>query len=84
MALNTDFKILKEKRLDENTTLKVSRNIMSGRIFVEFTSKGLPKLVKQKSFQDSLYGRDEAEKFSKSIKNLDQLRESFGLKKTKQ
>ena len=80
MGTGTDFEIIKEKRIDKETTLMVTKNIMSGRIFVEFTSDN-PRIVLQKNFQDSLYGRKESEKFVKSIKSTDQLREYFGIKK---
>jgi hypothetical protein len=75
-----DFKILKEKKLDRGTLLKVSKNLMSGRIFVEFRSID-PKLVLQKNFQDSHDGKIRSEEFSRSIKNTDQLLEYFGLKR---
>ena len=80
MSIQSDFKTLKEKKIDKNTTLKVSQNLMSGRIFVEFVSQN-PNIVLQKNFQDSYYGRQESEKFSKSIRSTEQLREYFGLKK---
>lgn len=80
MPVNGDFKLIKEKKLDKNTTLKISQNLMSGRIFVEFASSD-PKVTLQKNFQDSLTGKKESEKFSKSIKNTKQLREYFGIKK---
>jgi hypothetical protein len=83
MAVNTDFKLLKEKKLDKGTTLKVSKNLMSGRIFVEFVSKD-PNITLQKNFQDSLDGKAKSEEFAKSIKSTDQLKEYFGLKKGKQ
>jgi hypothetical protein len=80
MADNTDFKMLRKKDLDKGTTLKITQNLMSGRIFVEFATEDR-KLVLQKNFQDSLDGKSESDKFSKSIKTTDQLREYFGVKK---
>jgi len=80
MADNTDFKMLRKRDLDRGTTLKVTQNLMSGRIFVEFATEDR-KLVLQKNFQDSLDGKSESEKFAKSIKSTDQLREYFGLEK---
>ena len=80
MGTGTDFKLIKEKKIDKETTLTVTKNIMSGRIFVEFTSDN-PRIILQKNFQDSLYGKNESEKFAKSIKSTDQLREYFGIKK---
>jgi hypothetical protein len=80
MSIGTDFKVIKEKRIDKETTLTVTKNIMSGRIFVEFVSDS-PRIVLQKNFQDSIFGKMESEKFAKSIKNTNQLREYFGIKK---
>lgn len=80
MATNSDFKTIKEKKIDKETTLKITKNLMSGRIFVEFASIN-PKLVLQKNFQDTREGKLKSEEFAKSIKSADQLREYFGLKK---
>lgn len=79
MPVNTDFKLIKEKKIDKDTTLKMSRNLMSGRIFVEFISNN-PRIVLQKNFQDTLDGKEQSEQFAKSIKSTKQLREYFGLK----
>ena len=76
----TDFKITKEKKLDKETTLIIKRNIMSGRIFVEFVSVN-PRIVLQKNFQDTYDGKNLSEEFAKSIKNTEQLREYFGINK---
>ena len=64
--MGSDFKILKEKKIDKQTTLKVTRNLMSGRIFVEFASKE-NNIFLQKNFQDSLDGKKKSEEFAKSI-----------------
>jgi hypothetical protein len=80
MSANSDFKLLKEKKIDKDTTLKITRSLMSGRIFVEFTSVD-PKIVLQRNFQDNYYGRLESEEFSKSIRSTEQLRERFGIRK---
>lgn len=80
MGVNPDFKLVKEKKIDKNTTLKVSKNLMSGRIFVEFSSVS-PKLLLQKNFQDSFDGKTQSEKFSKSITSTDQLLDYFGIKR---
>lgn len=79
MAANPDFKLIKEKNLDKETVLKVTKNIMSGRIFVEFACSS-PRIVLQKNYQDNLDGKKKSEEFSKSIKNTEQLKEYFGLK----
>jgi hypothetical protein len=75
---NFENKILKKKRLDKETTLKISQNEMSGRIFVEFSSENA-KLVLQKSFQNTYEGNKEAQQFAKTIENIDGLRRYFGL-----
>jgi hypothetical protein len=75
---NFENKILKKKKLDKETSLKISQNEMSGRIFVEFSSEN-GKLVVQKSFQNTYEGNKEAQAFSKTIKNMDGLRKHFGL-----
>ena len=74
-----DFKLLKKKEIDKGVTLKVTKNIMSNRIFVEFISES-PKLTLQKNFQDSLYGKIESEKFVKSISSLEDLLAYFRVK----
>ncbi len=76
MSVNPDFKLVREKKLDKDTTLTIKKNIMSGRIFVEFLSLN-PKLMLQKNFQDTYEGKKESEEFAKSIKNGNQLREYF-------
>jgi hypothetical protein len=74
-----DNKVIKKKKVDKELTLKVTKNEMSERIFVEFrTDDG--KIVLQKSFQDNYSGAAAAEEFSKSIKNLKDLRNYFGMK----
>ena len=80
MADNTDFKVIKKKEIDKGTTLKVTKNIMSGRIFVEFASLD-PKITLQKNFQDTMDGKLQSEKFAKSITSTDQLMKYFGIKK---
>jgi hypothetical protein len=80
MADNTDFKVIKKKEIDKGTTLKVTKNIMSGRIFVEFASLD-PKIILQKNFQDTIDGKLQSEKFAKSITSTDQLMKYFGIKK---
>jgi len=79
MSSNSDFTIIKERKVDKNTNLTIKKNIMSGRIFVEFVSKN-PRLVLQKNFQDTFEGKRESERFSKSIRNTQQLKEYFGIK----
>lgn len=83
MDFKEDFKLLKSKEIDTDTFLRISKNLMSGRIFVEFSCKN-PNLMIQKNFEDSLYGKKQADTFSKSIKNSDQIRKYFGIKTEKQ
>ena len=80
MSINTDFKLIKEKKVDRETTLRISQNLMNGRIFVEFKSNN-PRIILQKNFQNSFDGKIESDKFSKSIRSTQQLREYFGIKK---
>lgn len=78
MMGTNDFKTVKDKKLDKHTTLKISKNLMNGRIFVEF--KG-PNMTVQRNFQDTFYGRKESEEFSKSITCIEDLRKHLGLDK---
>lgn len=82
MDFKEDFKLIKSKEIDTDTFLRVSKNLMSGRIFVEFSCKN-PNLMIQKNFEDSLFGKKQADTFSKSIKNADQIRKYFGIKTEK-
>lgn len=79
MSVNADFKLIREKNVDKETTLKVTKNLMSGRIFVEFVSDN-PRIVLQKNFPNSLDGKNKSEEFAKSITSTNQLREYFGIK----
>jgi hypothetical protein len=75
-----DFKLLKEKELDKNTYLRITKNNMSERIFVEFICVE-PKLTIQKNFQGNHEGKKKSEEFSKTIKNTNQMLEYFGIKR---
>lgn len=77
-----DNKVLKKKKLDSETSLRVTQNEMSGRIFVDFYSED-GRLKVQKSFQDTLQGRTDAEKFQKKIKSIKDLRKYLGLPEPK-
>lgn len=76
---NLDNKILKKKKLDKETTLLISQNEINGRIFVEFCSE-TNRLKVQKSFQNTFEGKRDSETFSKTIKNIKDLRKYFGVK----
>jgi hypothetical protein len=82
MDFKEDFKLLKSKEIDTDTFLRISKNLMSGRIFVEFSCKN-PNLMIQKNFEDSLYGKKQADTFSKTFKNADQIRKYFKIKTEK-
>lgn len=79
---NFENKILKQKKLGDEANLKISQNDMSGRIFVEFSSKDR-KLVVQKSFQNTYEGTKESQAFAKTIKSIDDLKKYFGIKGSK-
>lgn len=74
-----EYKVIKKKKLDKETNLKVLRNDALRRIAVEFSSD-VCKMVIQKSFQDTYEGRAEAEEFQKTIKNTNDLKQYFGVK----
>ena len=74
-----DVKVLKKKKLDKDLSLKVTKNDATERIFVEFSSKD-GKLVIQRSFQDTYYGRLEADKFEESMKTIEDFQSYFASK----
>ena len=80
MALFIEHKTLKNKKLGEDLNLSVVLNEMAGRILVEFKSED-GKITLQKSFQNTVEGRTDSEKFQKKIKSLKDLRDYFGLNK---
>jgi hypothetical protein len=82
MTVNADFRLIREKNIDRETTLKVTQNIMSGRIFVEFSSND-PNITLQKNFQNNFDGKIKSEEFTKSITSTEQLRAYFGIRKKK-
>lgn len=78
MSRQYEKQLMKSKKLDKDTTLKISRNETAGRVFVEFSTND-KKLVVQKSFQDTYLGNKEAEEFASKIKNKKDLRKHLGL-----
>ena len=78
MTISSDFKVLRERKLDKETTLTVFKNLMSGLIFVEFACTS-PRLTLQKNFQDSLDGKRKSQEFAKTIKNTKDLKKYFGI-----
>lgn len=71
--------IIKKKKLDKNTILKIVKNERNERIFVEFSTVD-GKLIVQKSFQDNTEGNKEARKFSQKIKSNKDLKRYLGIK----
>ena len=78
MNLGTDFKLIKQKKLDRETVMTISQNIMSGRIYVQYISEN-PRIVLQRNFQDNYDGMKEVESFAGSIRSTRELRKYFGL-----
>lgn len=78
MSTFIENKILKNLELSRGLTLKVTQNEMAGRILIEFKSED-GKLTLQKSFQNTVEGRMESERFEKKIRTLRDLKVYFGL-----
>lgn len=74
-----DNKVIKTKKVDKETNVKILKNEATSRIMVEFSSD-VCKLVVQKSFQDTHEGRLQAEEFQKTIKSTNDLKTYFGVK----
>ena len=72
-----DHKVTKQKKLEKELNLKISEDVYSNRIFVEFSSDDR-KLVLQRSFQNTYFGQKESVEFSKSLKNLKDLQNRLG------
>lgn len=79
MTANSDFKNMKEKKIDKETTLKITQHRMTGRIFVEYKSIN-PSLTLQKNFQDTYDGRAQSDEFAKKYNTTKELRAHFGIK----
>ena len=79
MAL-LENKVLRKKKVDKDLSLLVTKNDASERLFVEFSSKDR-KLVLQRSFQNTYYGRQDADVFENSFQSFDQFREYFNRRK---
>lgn len=76
---NIEYRVIKNKKVDKETNLKVLKNVALSRLSVEFSSD-VCKLVVQKTFQDTHDGRTAAEEFQKSIKSTNDLKKYFGVK----
>lgn len=71
--MSLENKVLRKKKLDKELLLRVYQNDATERIFVEFSSKD-GRMILQKSFQDTFYGRQEADVFENSIASIEELR----------
>jgi hypothetical protein len=71
--MSLENKVLRKKKLDKELLLRVCQNDATERIFVEFSTKD-GRMILQKSFQNTFYGRREAEAFEKSIASIEELR----------
>lgn len=76
-----EYKVKKQKKLNQELNMKIYDDPYNSRIFVEFSSDDR-KLVLQRSFQNTYFGQQESEEFSKSLKNLQELKERLGYKTT--
>lgn len=76
-----EHKVTKQKKLDKELTLKISEDVHASRIYVEFSSDDR-KLVLQRSFQNTFFGREQSQEFAKSLKSLSDLKSRLGISKT--
>ena len=75
-----EHKVIKQKKIDKDLNLKISEDLYSSRICVEFYSDD-KKLVLQRSFQNTLLGQQQSTEFSRSIKNIKDLENRLGYSK---
>jgi len=68
-----EYKIKKQKKLEKELNLKIYEDLYTSRLFVEFYSDDR-KFILQRSFQNTIVGQKESEEFSKSLKNLKDLK----------
>jgi len=73
-----DNRVIKKKKVDKETNMRVLKNDTLHRVMVEFSSD-VCKLVVQKSFQDTHQGRADAEEFQKTINCTNDLKKYFGI-----
>lgn len=76
-----EHKVTKQKKLDKELLLKIYEDAHASRIYVEFSSEDR-KLVLQRSFQNTFFGREQSQEFSKSLKSLSDLKSRLGITKT--
>jgi hypothetical protein len=72
-----EYKIKKQKKLNNELNLCVTEDPYNLRIFVEFYSDDR-KLILQRSFQNTFFGVQDSETFAKSLKNLSELKIRLG------
>ncbi len=70
---NLEYKVVRKKKVDKELTVQVLVNYAAERILVEFSSKD-GKMILQKSFQDTFYGKEEAKQFENSLKSFDEFK----------
>ena len=75
-----EYKIKKQKKLEKELNLKIYEDPYNSRLFVEFYSDDR-KFILQRSFQNTIFGQKESEEFSKSLKNLKELKARLGYTK---
>jgi len=71
-----EHKVLKKKNLGKELTLKITKSEAAERIYVQFASKD-GKLLLERNFQDTFYGRQDVAKFESSIKSIEDLKSYF-------
>lgn len=79
MIFFTEHIIIKDS-VKDGLRLKITKNEMSDRLFVEFSNEN-GSLVLQKNFQNTVVGRQALDKFQTTIKSLKDLKKYFGLNK---
>lgn len=75
-----EYKIKKQKKLEKELNLKIYEDPYNSRLFVEFSSDDR-KFILQRSFQNTIFGQKECDEFSKSLKNLKDLKTRLGYTK---
>lgn len=75
-----DMEVVKKRKVDENTTMIVSKNLTGERLFIEFqTNDGKVRL--ERSFPAHGLGLRDAQQFQEKIKSTEDLYSYFGIKR---
>lgn len=79
--MSLEHKVLKNKKVDKEKelNLRVTEDTRGERIFVEFSTEK-PRLKIQRSFQNTVFGKAEADDFAKSMKSVDDMKKHFKIK----